>query len=223
MSYKVFLVEDNEDLNAILKKYLEKEGYLVEAFLDGSSAQKRLHTQPDLWILDIMLPDINGYTLLKEIKSIQPAVPIIFISAKNEEIDRVIGLELGCDDYISKPFLPRELIIKAKKWLELTYGSKQATGKTTMIAGYAINRESHTIKDNAGTLSLSAKEFELLLFFIDNPNQAFSREHILERIWDKHYYGSDRVVDDTIRRIRKKLPNLPLETIYGYGYRLVNQ
>ncbi|MET3291927.1 DNA-binding response regulator [Brevibacillus fluminis] len=223
MPYKVYLVEDNEDLNAILKKYLEKEGYCVEAFLDGYTAQKWLHTSPDLWILDIMLPDINGYTLLKEIKEVQPNVPIIFISAKNEEIDRVIGLELGCDDYISKPFLPRELIIKAKKWLELTYGVKPAYNKTTTISGYVINRESHTIRENDVTLSLSAKEFDLLLFFIDNPNQAFSREQILERIWDKHYYGSDRVVDDTIRRIRKKLPNLPLETMYGYGYRLVKK
>jgi two-component system response regulator CssR len=221
MPYTIYLVEDNEDLNSILKKYLEKEGYLVEGFLDGLSAHNKLLSPPDLWILDIMLPDTNGYTLFKEIKNVHPNIPIIFISAKNQEIDRVVGLELGCDDYISKPFLPRELVIKTNKLIELTYGSKHTYHKLIKINNYIINRENHTISNGDVSLSLSSKEFELLLFFIDNINQIFTREQILNRLWDKNYFGSDRVVDDTIRRLRKKLPNFPIETIYGYGYRLV--
>lgn len=221
MSYTIFLVEDNQDLNSILKKYLETEGYTVEAFLDGLSARQKIHANPDLWILDIMLPDTTGYTLFKEIKEASPDIPIIFISAKNQEIDRVVGLELGCDDYISKPFLPRELIIKTQKLLGLKNVSKHLHTKTVKINNYVINRESHLIQHDGVLLNLTSKEFELMLFFIDNPNRVFSREQILERLWDKNYFGSDRVVDDTIRRIRKKMPNLPIETIYGYGYRLV--
>jgi two-component system response regulator CssR len=218
MSYTIFLVEDNQDLNSILKKYLETAGYTVETFLDGQSAQKKIGANPDLWIVDIMLPDTNGYTLFKEIKEVSPEIPIIFISAKNQEIDRVVGLELGCDDYISKPFLPRELIIKTQKLLGLKYNSKPLN-RTLKINGYTINRESHTILHDGASISLTSKEFELLFVLVDQPNRVFSREQILERLWDNNYFGSDRVVDDTIRRIRKKMPNLTIETIYGYGYR----
>lgn len=218
MSYTIFLVEDNQDLNSILKKYLETAGYTVETFLDGQSAQKKIGANPDLWIVDIMLPDTNGYTLFKEIKEVSPEIPIIFISAKNQEIDRVVGLELGCDDYISKPFLPRELIIKTQKLLGLKYNSKPLN-RTLKINGYTINRESHTILHDGASISLTSKEFELLFVLVDHPNRVFSREQILERLWDNNYFGSDRVVDDTIRRIRKKMPNLTIETIYGYGYR----
>lgn len=219
MSYTVFLVEDNQDLNSILQKYLENAGYTVEAFLDGFSAQHKLQETPDLWILDIMLPDTTGYTLFKEIKEIHPEMPVIFISAKNQEIDRVVGLELGCDDYISKPFLPRELILKTQKLLERNHGPKQLHTTTIQVNHYLINRENHTIHHEGVPISLTSKEFELLLFFIDHPNHVFSREQILDRVWNKNYFGSDRVVDDTIRRIRKKMSSLPIETVYGYGYR----
>lgn len=219
MSYTVFLVEDNQDLNSILQKYLENAGYTVEAFLDGLTAQQKIHAKPDLWILDIMLPDTNGYTLFKEIKEVSPETPVIFISAKNQEIDRVVGLELGCDDYISKPFLPRELIIKTQKLLGQKSGPKPIRNPAIKVSGYTINRENHTIHHEDVSLSLTSKEFELLLFFIDHPNRVFSREQILDRLWGENYFGSDRVVDDTIRRIRKKMPNLPIETIYGSGYR----
>jgi len=219
MSHTVFLVEDNQDLNSILQKYLENAGYTVEAFLDGFSAQQKIHETPDLWILDIMLPDTTGYTLFKEIKEIHPNIPVIFISAKNQEIDRVVGLELGCDDYISKPFLPRELILKTQKLLERTKGPQLHQTTAFKINGYTINRENHTIHHDSELISLTSKELELLLFFIDHPNRVFSREQILDRVWNKNYFGSDRVVDDTIRRIRKKLASLPIETVYGYGYR----
>jgi len=221
MAYKIYLVEDEENLNSILKMYLEKEGYSVKSFLDGKSAQEQITSAPDLWILDIMLPDINGYTLIKQIKEVDESTPVIFISARNKDLDRVVGLEMGSDDYISKPFLPRELVIKTKRLLELTYGKKN--NKHIRVGDYIIDKETRTISENNNYIELTSKEFDLVLFMVNNLNQAFSREQILRNVWDENYYGSDRVVDDTVRRIRKKMKNIQLDTIYGFGYRMVSK
>ena len=118
MSYKIYLVEDDENLNLVLSSYLKKEGWNVKSFLNGEDAENTITTPPDLWILDIMLPDIDGYQLIKEIKSTTPDIPVIFISARDADIDRVVGLELGSDDYLAKPFLPRELVIRVKNLLD---------------------------------------------------------------------------------------------------------
>lgn len=125
MSATIYLVEDEENLNLLLKKYLEKEGYEVVSFVNGESAMQKIQDLPHLWILDIMLPDIDGYQLIKSIKEYNPNSPVIFMSARNQELDRVIGLELGSDDYLSKPFLPRELIIRTNKLMERLYGEKE--------------------------------------------------------------------------------------------------
>ena len=125
MDATIYLVEDEENLNQLLKKYLEKEGYKVISFFDGESALQKIQDAPRLWILDIMLPDIDGYQLIKNIKANNPTTPVIFISARNQELDRVVGLELGSDDYLSKPFLPRELIIRTNKLMERLYGEKE--------------------------------------------------------------------------------------------------
>src|SRR5690348_1650593 len=114
----IYLVEDEEHLNQLLKKYLEKEGYKVVSFTNGESALQKIEDLPDLWILDIMLPDIDGYQLIKAIKEYNQATPVIFMSARNQELDRVVGLELGSDDYLSKPFLPRELVIRTNKIIQ---------------------------------------------------------------------------------------------------------
>ncbi|WP_053956545.1 response regulator transcription factor [Inediibacterium massiliense] len=223
MAYQVYLVEDEENLNSILKMYLEKEGYEVKSFLDGKTALEKVCNPPHLWILDIMLPDINGYTLLKKIKEFDSSTPTIFISARNQDLDRVIGLELGSDDYISKPFLPRELVIKTQNLLKLTYEPNCLSYKPFIqLNNYSINYEKHMVTYNNQPIDLSSKEFDLLILMAKNLNHAFSREQILEKVWDDNYYGSDRVVDDTIRRLRKKLPHLSIETIYGFGYRMLN-
>jgi two-component system response regulator CssR len=114
MSYKIYLVEDDKNLNLVLTTYLEKEGWNITSFLTGREAQSQIPNPPDLWILDIMLPDIDGYQLIREIKVKTPNIPVIFISARDADIDRVVGLELGSDDYLAKPFLPRELVIRAR-------------------------------------------------------------------------------------------------------------
>lgn len=219
MGYKIYLVEDDENLNLVLTSYLKREGWEVTSFLDGLSAEKKIYTPPDLWILDIMLPDIDGYELIREIKSTTPNIPVIFISARDKDIDRVVGLELGSDDYLSKPFLPRELVIRSKNLLD-RYNRDSLS--TENIGPYTINKGSRMVIQDDDTIELTSKEYELLVYFMDNIGLALSREQILNHIWGSDYFGSDRVVDDLVRRLRKKMPKLDLETVYGYGYR-VNQ
>jgi two-component system response regulator CssR len=217
--FEIYLVEDEENLNKILKSYLEKEGWKVISFFNGESALKKSKDEPHLWILDIMLPDIDGFHLLKEIKNKNNSIPIIFISARDTQIDRVIGLDMGCDDYLTKPFLPRELVIRVKNLLEKTYGTN-VQDKVYSISDYEINESKRTVSKNGEEIDLTSKEFDLLIIFAKNKQQAFSRDQILDKIWGNDYFGRDRVVDDLMRRIRKKLPDIRVETIYGYGYKI---
>ncbi|WP_353094785.1 response regulator transcription factor [Tissierella praeacuta] len=217
MSYKIYLVEDDENLNLVLTSYLKKEGWDVSSFLNGLDAEKAILTPPDLWILDIMLPDIDGYQLIKEIKSSTPNIPVIFISARDADIDRVVGLELGSDDYLAKPFLPRELVIRVRNLLDRFNNS---TSTVNNLPPYTINHNSRTVKLGENIIDLTSKEYELLIYFAKNPGIALSREQILDHIWGNDYFGSDRVVDDLVRRLRKKMEYLDVETVYGYGYRV---
>lgn len=217
MSNKIYLVEDDENLNIVLTSYLENEGFQVKPFLNGMNAKNNIENPPSLWVLDIMLPDIDGYQLIKEIKNTTPHIPVIFISARDEDIDRVLGLELGSDDYLAKPFLPRELVIRVKNIL----GRNKNDIKTSSLGAYTINKSSRQVNLNGNIIDLTSKEYELLVYFSKNLGIALSREQILLKIWGDDYFGSDRVVDDLIRRLRKKVPKLNIETIYGYGYRVV--
>ena len=217
MSFKIYLDEDGNNLNLVLTSYLEKEGWSVSSFLTGEEAKKAISNPPDLWILDIMLPDINGYQLIQEIKLVSPDVPVIFISARDQDIDRVVGLELGSDDYLPKPFLPRELVIRTRNLLERVYGTSQVL----TILPYTIDSGSRTVKLNNELIDLTSKEFDLLIYFVENQGLALSREQILYSIWGDDYFGTDRVVDDLVRRLRKKMPDLNIETIYGFGYRMM--
>jgi two-component system, OmpR family, response regulator CssR len=223
LSKRVYLVEDEKSLNILLEKYLLKEGYIVTTFFDGSSAMSRIKDMPDLWVLDIMLPDIDGYQIIKAVKEYNKNTPVIFMSARNEELDRVVGLELGSDDYLSKPFLPRELVIRTNKLLERLYGKKENETADTEIylGGYRINMKQRTVFLEDAEIQMTNKEFELLCYFVDNKNNLVSRDQILNSVWGNDYFGSDRVVDDTLRRVRKKIDLLNIETVYGYGYRLV--
>ena len=219
MSYKIYLVEDDENLNLVLTSYLENEGWQVSSLLNGEAAKKLIMDPPDLWILDIMLPDIDGYELIREIKKDTPDVPVIFISARDADIDRVVGLELGGDDYLAKPFLPRELVIRAKNLLN------RLQPKLSIIDNlkpYVINHPSRIVSYMEDVIDLTSKEYNLLILFSENPNIALSRDQILNQVWGNDYFGSDRVVDDLVRRLRRKMPHLDVETIYGYGYRVNN-
>ncbi|AWG37207.1 MULTISPECIES: response regulator transcription factor [Bacillus] len=223
MSYTIYLVEDEDNLNELLTKYLENEGWNITSFTKGEDARKQMQPSPHLWILDIMLPDTDGYTLIKEIKEKDPDVPVIFISARDADIDRVLGLELGSNDYIAKPFLPRELIIRVQKLLELVYKEQPAAKKTGItVSSYNVIEDAREVYDETGSLvNLTSKEFDLLLLFLHHKGHPFSREDILLNIWGHDYFGTDRVVDDLVRRLRKKMPGLKVETIYGFGYRMM--
>lgn len=225
MSKKIYLVEDEISLNLLLEKYLQREGYEVTTFVNGNSAIARIKDIPELWILDIMLPDIDGYEIIKAIKANNKNTPVIFMSARNEELDRVVGLELGSDDYLSKPFLPRELIIRTNKLLERISGTDNENLSQVCadlnLGGYSISKKQRTVFQGTVEVILTNKEFELLYYFVENKNNLVSREQILDTVWGDDYFGSDRVVDDTIRRIRKKVEKFTIETVYGYGYKLV--
>ena len=217
MGYCIYLVEDESALNEILCMYLRQEGFIVKSFLDGNSALKEINNEEvDLWILDIMLPDIDGIELLRNIKYKNSTIPIIFMSARNSDIDNITGLELGCDDYIAKPFLPRELVIRSQKILERVYGKPQ---EEVTISNYIIDIDKRVVSDGEKFIELTSKEFDLLLFFTESAGQALSREQIINRVWGEDYFCSDRIVDNLIKRLRKKMENLKIETIYGYGYR----
>lgn len=219
MSYKIYLVEDDENLNLVLTSYLKKEGWNVTSFLNGEDAEKSMSAPPDLWILDIMLPDIDGYQLIKEIKSATPNIPVIFISARDADIDRVVGLELGSDDYLAKPFLPRELVIRVRNLLD-RFSINTNTSNINNLPPYTVNSSSRIVKLGDEIIDLTSKEYDLLIYFAKNLDIALSREQILDHIWGNDYFGSDRVVDDLVRRLRKKMPELDVETVYGYGYRV---
>ncbi|TLS38045.1 response regulator transcription factor [Pseudalkalibacillus caeni] len=218
-SYIVHLVEDEQSLSQVLKAYMEKEGWKVRTFLDGEEALDHLDQKCHLWVLDIMLPGIDGYELLNRIKA-RDDIPVIFISARDEDLDRIVGLELGSDDYLAKPFLPRELVIRAKKILSRFY--QQKTPQKIELAGYVMDPVSRKVFEKGEPVDLTTKEMELLLYLVEHLNETLPREEILTHVWGRDYVGSDRAVDDVVRRIRKKLPRINLETSYGYGYRLIS-
>ena len=224
MKYLIYLVEDEENLNQLLTSYLKNEGWEIHSFLTGSEAQKRITKKPHLWILDIMLPDIDGYQLIREIKTFSPEIPVIFISARDADLDRIVGLEMGSDDYLPKPFLPRELVIRSRKILERTYEKSHDTKSENYIQlpPYTINTITRSVYKENQLIELTSKEFDLLCIFAENPGKALTREQIIEKVWGIDYFGTDRAVDDLLRRLRKKIPEIRIETIYGFGYRLVS-
>ena len=210
------VVEDEKDLNELVRRYLEKEGYIVNSYLTFDEAYAHLDDEVDLWILDIMLDDKSGFDLIEEIKSRSSEKPVIFMSARDKEFDRIIGLEKGSDDYITKPFSPKEMVLRVNNIIKRVY---KDDGQT-IINGYHIDENKRIVTENEQVIDLTTKEFDLLILFVKNKGTAFLREQILEKVWDDNYFGSDRVVDDTLRRLRKKMPNINIQTIYGFGYRL---
>lgn len=212
----ISVVEDEKTLNNLITKYLEKEGYNVRSYTTGEEAVAGIGRPTDLWVIDIMLPDLDGFSVFKEIKNHDSGVYTIFISARNQDIDRVVGLELGCDDYIPKPFLVRELVIKVNKLLK----AAPRHAETLELPPYKIRLDKHTVMENDQPISLTVKEYDLLAYFAANANTILSRTDILNKVWGYDYFGTDRVVDDTIRRLRRKLPRLAIDTVYGLGYRL---
>ncbi len=210
------IVEDEKDLNELVRSYLEKEGYVVNSYTTFDSAYSHIDDYCDLWILDIMLDDKSGFDLIEMIKGKNANIPVVFMSARDKEFDRIIGLEKGSDDYITKPFSPKELVLRVNNIIRRVYKEDDKIE----INGYEIDENQRSVTKGKKQIELTTKEFDLLMLFVKNRGTAFLREQILEKVWDENYYGSDRVVDDTLRRLRKKMPDMNIQTIYGFGYRL---
>ena len=217
--HTICYVEDEKDLSSLIKTYLEKAGYEVVCFSKGKDAIDYIGGKVDLWILDIMLEDdVNGYGIIKEIREKDKNVPVIFTSARDQDLDKILGLELGSDDYITKPFSPKELVLRVGNIIKRVYNEKE-TEKIKYLS-YDIDLGRRIVEKDNKEIKLTTLEFDLLLLFINNIGKSFSREEILSSVWGDDYFGSDRVVDDLVRRLRKKLKEINISTIYGYGYRL---
>lgn len=217
MKYVINIVEDERDLNELVKSYLENAGYEVRSYFTYDEANAHVYDDDvHLWILDIMLDDKSGFDLIERIKSHAQSTPVIFMSARDKEFDRIIGLEKGSDDYITKPFSPKELVLRVNNIIKRAYNQDIQTE----VDGYIIDEKQRKASKDGYELELTTKEFDLLMMFVKNRGVAFTREQILVKVWETNYFGSDRVVDDTLRRLRKKMPGLNIQTIYGFGYRL---
>ncbi len=217
--YNIALVEDEKDLNDLIKTYLEKEEYNVTSYYNGDTAIKDSNKDYHLWILDIMLgDDISGYDIIKKIREDNNDVPVIFTSARDKDLDKIIGLELGSDDYITKPYSPKELVLRVNNIIRRVYTKER---QKITYKDYIIDLDKRMAFQGDEDLNLTTLEFDLLYMFVTNKEKSFSRDDILNNIWGENYFGTDRVVDDLIRRLRKKMPLLDINTIYGYGYRLL--
>lgn len=223
---KVLIIEDEVSISEIIKFNLLKEGYEIETAYNGEEGLKKaLNLKFDLVLLDIMLPHVDGFQVCRKIRE-SSNVPIIMLTAKEEEVDKVLGLELGADDYITKPFGMRELIARIKaniRRTEFSSDSNDSHSKITNYGNITIDMTKYEVRKNEKPLELTLREFELLKYLAEQENQVFSREQLLEEVWGYEYYGDIRTVDVTIRRLREKVEDDPGEPKYimtkrGIGY-----
>ena len=217
---KVLIVDDEKDIRNIIRYNLEKQGFKCISATDGDGALEKLKKNPDLIILDIMMPKKDGYEVCKIIRAQGNTVPIIFLTAMDREFDEIKGLECGGDDYLRKPFSPRILIARINSIFRRLEKIKE---KGTFIAynGLSINTDTYVVKIDGNELTLPRKEFELLAFFMNQPDTVFSRKSLLSSIWEDDVYVVDRTIDVHINRIRSKLMDYKnwIETVKGVGYR----
>ncbi|WP_077324348.1 response regulator transcription factor [Virgibacillus siamensis] len=223
MSKHLGVVEDDANIRNIVSAYLKKEGYQVTLLENAEDAWELWETQPpDMWILDIMLPGMDGYEFCKKIRN-ESDVPIIIISAKDDEIDKILGLELGGDDYLTKPFSPRELLARVKRVFKRVHPKAESLDSPDgrlKVDDLLIYENERRIFWKGEEQEVTTKEYDMILLLAENRNRAFSREELLVKIWGENYFGSDRAVDDLVKRIRKKLTGILIETVWGFGYRL---
>jgi two-component system, OmpR family, response regulator VicR len=225
VSKKILIVDDEKNIVDILKFNLKKEGFATIEAYDGEQAiNLALSEKPDLIILDVMLPIMDGFTVCRKLRQ-QISTPILMLTAKEEEVDKVLGLELGADDYITKPFSQRELMARVKANLRRTSMEEEDGSKGNVIkfATLVIDVDRYEIKRDDDIIELTLREFELVKFLAMHPGQIFSRENLLEKVWGYEYYGDVRTVDVTIRRVREKLERDPANAEYimtkrGVGY-----
>lgn len=221
MKTRILVIDDDVHISELLKLYLEKEDYEAEVAHDGGEGLEKFKSfEPKLVLLDIMLPVMDGWQVCREIRRINNT-PIIMLTAKGETFDKVLGLELGADDYIVKPFEPKELIARVKAILRRT-NVNEDTVKQYSYNNLTVNISDYTVVYYGKELDMPPKEIELLFFLASHPNKVFTREQLLEQVWGFEYFGDSRTVDVHIKRIREKMPvseGWSIKTVWGIGYK----
>ena len=226
MSNKILVVDDDLNICELLKLYLENEGYTAFVANDGQAAVDTFAAKnPDLVLLDIMLPKMDGWQVCREIRK-TPSVPIIMLTAKGETFDKVLGLELGADDYVTKPFDAKEVMARIKAVLRRSKGESGTAAQEKKTVSYdklEINIENYEMKVNGVVVDTPPKELELIYHFASNPNRVYTRDQLLDEVWGFDYYGDSRTVDVHVKRLREKLEGVSdkwsLKTVWGVGYK----
>jgi DNA-binding response OmpR family regulator len=225
----ILVAEDERDLNTLLRRHLEDEGHRVLQAFDGAAAVLAVQQEsPDLVILDWMLPKLDGLAVARRVRKLS-IVPILMLTARSEEIDRILGLEVGADDYLTKPFSIRELLARVRAMLRRVELFREASAvdvPPVLTAGpLVVDVGQHVVTVDGQTVDLTPKEFDLLALLVRNPGRAFSRDYLIERVWGYDAGGFDRTIDTHVLRLRKKLGPVGdrVETVWGVGYRLAAQ
>lgn len=226
MSNKILVVDDDLNICELLKLYLENEGYMVYVANDGQAAVDMFNEKsPDLVLLDIMLPKMDGWQVCREMRKTS-SVPIIMLTAKGETFDKVLGLELGADDYVTKPFDSKEVMARIKAVLRRAKGESENSASEKKIVKYdklEINIENYELKVDGKVIDTPPKELELIYHFASNPNRVYTRDQLLDEVWGFDYYGDSRTVDVHVKRLREKLEGVSdkwsLKTVWGVGYK----
>lgn len=220
---KILVVDDDKHICELVKLYLEDE-VDVDMAHDGNAGLRKIRQyRPDLLILDIMLPHVDGWNVCREVRSMFD-LPIIMLSAKGEETDKILGLELGADDYITKPFSPRELVARVKAVMRRARQPAAVQQNILRFPGLYLNAETHRVEVNDRIVELTPKEFEILWYLAENASRVFTREQILDRVWGWEFEGDARAVDSQIKRLRKKMEGVVearsyIHTVWGLGYK----
>ena len=223
MKNKILVVDDDYNIADLIRLYLEKEGYEVRLIHEGSGVLEIFHKwTPDLVLLDIMMPGLDGWEVCKQIRKIS-LIPIIMLTARGETFDKVLGLELGADDYIVKPFDPKELLARVKAVIRRTKKQDQVQ-QEVVYANLVINQSDYSIVYRGEKMEIPPKELELFYFLATHPNQVFTREQLVEKIWGYDFFGDSRTVDVHIKRLREKFnkeqqENWQIKTVWGVGYK----
>ncbi len=218
----VLIVDDDVNICELQRLYLEKENFQVTVCYDGKKAIELFKEKaPDIVILDIMLPGMDGWEVCREIRKFS-AIPIIMLSAKDETFNKVLGLELGADDYMVKPFEPKELIARIRAVLR-RFGRQDDSPEQVIFPGLVINKSNYSVKFNGNDIDMPPKELELLFFIASNPNKVYTREQLLENVWGFDFFGDTRTVDVHIKRLREKFEvgdyKWQIKTVWGVGYK----
>jgi DNA-binding response OmpR family regulator len=221
---QILVVDDEANIIDLVRLYLERDGFRVEAAADGAQALEKIRgLNPDLVILDIMLPEIDGFEVCRRVRN-DSDVPIIMLTARDEDIDKIVGLELGADDYLTKPFNPRELAARVKAILRRTERSPHTDTRPVVIGDVTIDPARREVSIAGDSVDLRAKEFDLLLTFAEHKGLVLSREQLLKLVWGFDFYGQTRTVDVHVAHLRKRLAKamVRIETVTGVGYKLVD-